>query len=180
MWIDWRDVTHLSEVRQTKVHAPQKNYLTIDVAIQFYPADRDVTLDLSRGEPGKGGLFYSGLTIRFDNAMTPGQLLDADGRTENMDIFGNRSQWCGFSGRHGQDGQVYGITIVDHPDNPYSPTPWWVRNAENYALIQPSLCYHEPLELAEDDTLKLRYRVILHKGRVDPDVIEQAVQNAAD
>ena len=171
-WIDWQDKVYLNETRQTVVYTPQDNYLTMDVTLQFHPAGKNVTLDLKRGEPGRGGLFYSGLTIRFDNALTPGRLLDADGRTETMDIFGNRSRWCGFAGQHRQDGHIYGITILDHPDNPRYPTIWWVRNAENYALIQPGLCYHEPFEIAVDDVLKLEYRIILHKGYVDHDLIE--------
>ena len=171
-WIDWQDVVHLNEVRQTSVYAPQDNYLILDVALSFRPADRDVTLDLNRGEPGRGGLFYSGLTIRFDNAMTPGQVLDADGRSETMEIFGSRSRWCGFAGAHREDGQVYGITMLDHPDNPRYPTTWWVRNAENYALMQPGLCYHEPYKLNQGDALELKYRIVLHRGYVDPDLIE--------
>lgn len=171
-WTDWQGVVHLNEARQTVVHAPEDSYLTMDVAHQFRPSDRNVTLDLNRGQPGKGGLFYSGLTIRFDNALTPGRLLDANGRTEPMDIFGSRSRWCGFAGRHREDGQVYGITVLDHPGNPRHPTTWWVRNAENYALIQPCLCYHEPFEIVVGDMLELNYRIVLHKGCVDPSLIE--------
>ena len=174
-WIDWQDTVHLSEVRRTVVYAPQDNYLAMDLAFQFRPTGRDVTLDLNRGEPGRGGLFYSGLTIRFHNALTPGRLLDADGRTEPMDIYGSRSRWCGFAGRHQEDGQVYGITILDQPGNPRYPTTWWVRNAENYALIQPCFCYHEPLQIAADDTLELNYRIVVHKGYVDPDIVQQSL-----
>lgn len=172
-WIDGKNVVHLNEVRRTTVYPPQDDYLIMDIGIQFCAAGRNVIFDLKRGEPGRGGLFYSGLTIRFDNALTPGQLLDADGRTESVDIYGSRSRWCGFAGRHQSDGQVYGITIVDHPDNPRHPTTWWVRNSENYALIQPGLCYNEPFELAAGDTLELNYRVVLHKGHVSPDLIDQ-------
>jgi hypothetical protein len=170
-WIDWRNTTHLNEVRRTVAHTPQDDYLIMDVALQFRAAGMEVTLDLNRGEPGRGGLFYSGLTIRFDNALTPGKLLDADGRTEPTDIFGSRSRWCGFAGRHQVDGQVYGITILDHPNNPRYPTTWWVRNAENYALIQPCLCYHEPFKLDANSVLELNYRIVLHKGQVDPSLI---------
>jgi hypothetical protein len=171
-WVDWRSVIHLNEVRRTVVYAPQDNHLIMDITLQFHPAGRDVTLDLNRGEPGRGGLFYSGLTIRFDNAMTPGRLLDADGRTETMDIFGSRSRWCGYAGRHQEDGQVYGMTVLDHPRNSRYPTAWWVRNSENYALIQPGLCYHEPFHLPAGDTLELEYRIVFHKGYVDTELIE--------
>ncbi|MCZ6680884.1 MAG: PmoA family protein [Candidatus Poribacteria bacterium] len=172
-WIDWQDRTHLTETRQTTVFPPQSNHLVIDVSIQFQPHARDVTLDLNRGEPGGGGLFYSGLAIRFDNALTPGRLLDADGRTEPMDIFGQQSRWCGFAGVHAEDGGVYGATIVDHPSNPRHPTTWWVRNRDNYGILHPSPAYDEPFRLGQDDQLGFKYRVILHKGYVEPDLINQ-------
>ena len=171
-WIDWQGVTHLTETRWTRVFPPQSSHLIVDLGLQFRPADRDVTMDLERGEPGGGGLFYSGLTIRFDNAMTPGELLDADGRTEPTDIFGSGSRWCGFAGKHKEDGRVYGATILDALSNPRHPTIWWVRNGENYGLLQPSPTYYEPFDLAQGDVLELKYRVIVHKGFVNPDLIE--------
>ena len=177
-WVDWQGVVHLDEVRRTLVHAPQDNYMMLDAALQFSSKAPASTLDLSRGEPGLGGLFYSGLTIRFDNAMTPGRLLDADGRTRPMDVFGSRSRWCSYVGRHQEDGKLYGTAILDHPDNPRYPTTWWVRNAENYALIQPGLCYHEPFKLCADALLKLNYTVLLHRDQVEPDLIERVAARA--
>ena len=87
------------------------------------------------------------------------------------DPNGSRSRWCGFAGKHREDGQVYGVTVLDHPCNPRYRTTWWVRNSQNYALIQPCLCYHEPFELAVGDTLELKYRIVLHEGYVDPVLI---------
>lgn len=171
-WIDWQETQYLTETRSTTVYPPQENYWLMDIALRFVAHQRDVTLDLKRGTPGKGGLFYSGLTIRFDNLLTPGTLLDADGRSEPMEIFGKNSRWCGFAGQHEDDGQVYGITLIDHPDNPRYPTSWWVRNAKNYALLQPGPCYHEPFHLTEGQSLSLRYRAVLHNGHVNPELIE--------
>ena len=143
----------------------------MDVGLRLSARARDVTLDLDRGKPGGGGFFYSGLCIRFDHSLTPGSLLDADGRTAPDAIYGSRSRWCGYACRHGEDGGVYGITVIDHPDNPRHPTTWWVRNRANYALLHPSVCYYEPLQIAEGQSLLLRYRVVLHKGFVSPDLI---------
>lgn len=175
-WVDWQDMIHLNEMRKTTVYAPQDNYIKMDVMLQFRTTDKNAIFDLKRGEPGRGGLFYSGLTIRFDNALTPAKLLDADGQTEAVDIYGSHSRWCGLAGQHNEDGSIYGITIIDDPDNPRHPTAWWVRNSENYALIQPCLCYYEPYELAVGDVLELNYRIIFHKGYVDPALIESLLE----
>ncbi len=163
-WRDWQGVTHLTERRRLTVCAPTKDTLQVLVALEFYPNDKPVVLDLRRGEPGADGRFYSGLAIRFDNVITPGALLDADGRTESMDIFGKQSHWCSFTAQHPIDGKVYGAAIIDSPENPRYPTTWWVRNRENYCLIHPSPAYYEPFHLALDDTLRLQYCVILYQG----------------
>lgn len=172
-WVDWQDITHLTEVREATILPPEADSLIIDISLQFHPGDHDVTLDLRRGQPGGGGLFYSGLAIRFDNALTPGQLLDANGRREARAVFGAQSRWCGFAGLHGEDGEIYGATIIDHPANPRHPTTWWVRNGANYGILHPSPTYYEPFHLTQE--LALRYRVVLHKGFVDLDFIEQVV-----
>ena len=174
VWTDWRGVQHLTETRETIVAAPVDGYMVMDMRLRYVPDEGDVTLDLDRGEPGREGLFYSGLMVRFHSAITPGRFLDADGRTEPKDVFGSASRWCGFAGRHQEDGQVYGLTILDHPDNPRHPTPWWVRNREDYCILHPSPCYHEPFRLAPGDKLDLQYRLVLHRGYVDPSLIEDA------
>jgi len=172
-WVDWQGIQHLTETRESTVYAPQEDYLLMDIALAFVPSQQEVKLDLNRGKPGGGGLFYSGLIIRFDNTLAPGQLLDANGHCEPMEIFGQTSRWCGFAGKHKEDGQVYGITLLDYPGNPRHPTPWWVRNGENYALLHPSPCYYEPFHITEGESLSFRYRAVLHKGHVNPELIEQ-------
>lgn len=174
-WIDWEDVQHLTETRETTVYAPHDEFMALDIRTSLVSKDRGVRLDLKRGgPPGTMGILYSGLTIRLHDAMTPGELLTADGRTEIDDVFGSASRWCGFSGRHQEDGQVYGVTILDHPENPRYPSSWWVRNMKDFSLLQPGLCYHEPLDLDAGETLDLRYRIVLHKGPVRPDLIQEA------
>ncbi|MCH7779788.1 MAG: PmoA family protein [Acidobacteria bacterium] len=106
--------------------------------------------------------------------MSPGEFLDADGRGDVDEIFGSTSRWCGFSGRHSEDGQVYGITVIDHPKNPRHPTTWWIRNRKDFCLLQPSPSYHEPFELSPGEPLTLQYRIVLHRGPVSPDIIEEA------
>ena len=166
-WIDWQDRTHLNETRRVTVYSPSDNSMQMAVGLTLRATERDVVLDLRRGDPGGMGRYYSGLAIRFDNSITPGKLLDADGRTEPMDIFGKQSKWCSFTSQHPVDNETYGIAIIDHPDNPRHPTPWWVRNRENYCLIHPSPVYHEPFRLAPDESLTLRYRVVLYRGQPD-------------
>lgn len=171
-WIDWQGETHLTEQRHITVHTPSDKTMQISVSLTLRPNDRDVVFDLRRGEPGADGRFYSGMAIRFDNVITPGNLLDEDGRTEPMDIFGKQSKWCSFTTQHPDDNETYGVAIVDHPDNPRYPTTWWVRNRQNYCLIHPSPVYYEPFHLSSDESLRLQYSVVLYRGQPDQSYFE--------
>jgi hypothetical protein len=93
-WVDWTGRIHIDETRETVVHAPVPDGCTIDTTISLRPHEGPVRLDLKRGDPGKGGLYYSGLTVRFDNAMTPGRVLDSEGRTDASEIYGSSARWC--------------------------------------------------------------------------------------
>ncbi|HIM10140.1 TPA: hypothetical protein EYM26_04985 [Candidatus Poribacteria bacterium] len=176
-WIDWKETKHLSETRRTFVHPPNPDNLVIDISFDFQPNNQDVTFDLKRGKPGDGGLFYSGLTIRFDNVLTPGEPLDANGRTNTDKIFGNQSTWCSLTGVHPEDNQVYGATIIDSPSNLRHPTTWWVRNNKNYGLLHPSPTYYESIILSRDKILKFKYRVILHRGYVNAGLLNTIAQD---
>ena len=166
-WIDWQGTQHLTERRELTLSAPTDTAMAVSLSFTLSPIGRPVVLDLRRGTPGADGRYYSGLAVRFHNSVTPGALLDADGRTEAEDIFGQRSRWCSFTTEHPADGETYGIAIVDDPRNPRYPTPWWVRNRENYCLIHPSPVYAEPFRLALGETLGLQYRVVLYRGEPD-------------
>ena len=173
-WTDWRGTTHLSETRRATVHAPGDGAMTLDLETTLDPQGQDLTLDLNRGEPGAMGLFYSGLMFRVNDAMSAGSLLDAEGRTDVEEIFGNDARWCGYWGRHAEDGKTYGVTIIDHPDNPRYPTTWFARARPNFSVLHPSPCYHEPLAVPLGQPLTLRYRLLLHQGPTDPDAVRQA------
>lgn len=90
-WVDWEGTQHIAELREATIHAPRDGYWVMDLRFRFEPRGRDATLDLKRGTPGAGGLFSSGLMVRFDNSMTPGQLLDADGRKAAAEVFGSET-----------------------------------------------------------------------------------------
>ena len=176
-WVDWQDVTHLRETRRTTVFPPGTDHLAIDVHLQFQPHGEAVTLDLNRGEPGRGGLFYSGLTIRFDNALTPGQLLDGAGRTETDGHLWATEPvvwFCWNTCGRWRYLRCHRLLIILPTRG--TPTTWWVRNRENYGILHPSPAYYEPFQLTQEERLEFRYRVVLHKGYVDPDIVEQQAQ----
>jgi hypothetical protein len=114
--------------------------------------------------------------VRVNDAMREkggkGKLVNADGKTGMRQIWGYRSAWCDYSGPI--EGKVVGITIFDHPDNPY-PALWHSRD---YGLMaaNPFGRAHsgfpdakgntELVKLAKGKHLKLRYGILIHPGDV--------------
>ena len=79
-----------------------------------------------------------------------------------------------------------GIAVFDHPENPRHPT-WW--HARSYGLFAANpFGQHDfektakgsgDLRLAPNETLRLRYRVILHAGERTPAQLDAAFDRYA-
>jgi hypothetical protein len=84
--------------------------------------------------------------------------------------WGKRAAWCDYSGP--VDGKIVGIAVLDHPGNPRHPTWWHVRD---YGLLAANpFGQHDfengtnrragELTIPSGQSVKFRYRVILHEG----------------
>jgi hypothetical protein len=54
--------------------------------------------------------------------------------------------------------------MIDHPDNPRSPMPWYCRSGEGYDLMCAAFLFHEPMTLAKGRQIVLRHRVLYRDG----------------
>lgn len=124
---------------------------------------------------------YGGLTLRGSPHWHDTQLLLADG-TRHDRLLGERAAWCALSGlATGADGaeRECGVVIVDHPDNPRFPTPWYGSNrADTYGegwanFLNAAFLWDEPLEVTAGSALRLRQLVVVHDGAMTVDRIEQ-------
>lgn len=67
--------------------------------------------------------------------------------------------------------------MFDHPDNPRSPSPWYASTkADTYGegwanFVNAAFLWDDPLTIAANEDLDLRYRVIVHDGHWDTDRI---------
>jgi hypothetical protein len=101
-----------------------------------------------------------------------GQIVNARGQ-RNKDAWGKRAEWCDYTGP--VEGEIVGIAIFDHPANFRHPTYWHVRDYGLFAVNPFGIHDFEPAKpagtgdylLASGQTLTLRYRLYLHKGRTD-------------
>jgi hypothetical protein len=66
------------------------------------------------------------------------------------------------------DGQTAGIAVMNHPENP--ATKW--HNLISIAMINPCIVANGPLKLKKDQTLSLRYRLVVHDGRAPEKLLQ--------
>jgi len=83
-------------------------------------------------------------------------------------VWGKPASWVDYHGP--VEGELAGIAVLNHPSSYLYPTYWHTRNYGLFAAnpfarhaFDPSVPKASYL-LKSGDTMKFRYRVILHKG----------------
>jgi len=111
---------------------------------------------------------HSLFAIRAAEDLSPwggGTLINSEGQSGEKATFGKPAAWCGYHGRRRNvpGNLLEGIAVLDHPKNPWAPTPWFTRD---YGFISPSQFnfIKEPWQLPAGESVLLRYRVVLHAG----------------
>jgi len=92
-----------------------------------------------------------------------GTMVNAEGKEGEKATFGNASPWMDYYGARKTG--VEGIAILQHPSNPWYPSPWFTRN---YGFFSPTPMNwpadDKETRLKKGEKLKLRYRVLVHGG----------------
>jgi type 1 glutamine amidotransferase len=167
----------MTEHRVIDVSRPEKDgSYHLDWELTFTAADKDVLLDRTPipGDPGGqawGG--YAGLSVRF-----PREMQDIQTWTSQGPIAFTKGTYRGNALAMDYSGVIEkleaGIAILDHPANLNSPSPWYAIYNSNMSYFSPAvICYH-PYSLKADQSLSLRYRVVVHPGRWTPEQLRAA------
>lgn len=168
----------LDEVRTLRHVELDAQAYGIDWTVELTPRV-DVVLDRTPYTTWGG---YGGLTLRGapDWTDTTLRLADADGPVEQL--RGEPARWCHLQGSttraDGSTGSA-GVAVVDHPDNPRHPSPWYASTrADTYGggwanFVNAAFLWHEPLSVAAGDTLRLRHLVVVHDGERSAEEIDQ-------
>jgi hypothetical protein len=135
----------------------------IDFAIDIKAADGPVVFgDTKEGSFG----VRMASTIRVDSKQG-GRIVNSDG-LEDGKAWGKPAAWVDYHGP--VDGEVAGIAILNHPSSFRFPTYWHVRTYGLFAANPFGLsdftagAKKGEFTLPAGETLKLRYRVLLHAG----------------
>jgi hypothetical protein len=111
-----------------------------------------------------------------------GRLTNADGKTGEKSIWGQRSKWCDYSGTI--DNKAAGIAIFDDPSNKY-PAAWHSRGyglmaanpfGRNHSGFPALKGQTELVKIPKGEHLKLRYGILVHPGDVKDDKVSEAFE----
>ncbi len=128
------------------------------------------------------GSHYFGLGMRFLESLDAGgQFLNAAGQAGDV-VRGAellvRADWCSYTAE--ADGKPVTIAMFGHPENLRHPTHWFTMTTP-FAYLAATLNLHkEPLEVASDKPLVLRYAVAVWDGRTDKSKIDQVYRRWID
>jgi len=175
---EWRDPSGkvlLTEARLMTFYAQPKNR----------PIDFDITLTavekVKFGDTKEGTFALrvaSGLEeprngVPVEPPRT-GHIVDSQGREGEKQVWGKRADWVDFYGV--VNGEPLGIAMFDHPSNPRHPSWWHARGYGLFAANIFGLHDFEPdktgkstdgsLTLMPGETLRFRYRLVIHPGDV--------------
>jgi hypothetical protein len=164
--------TVLTEMRVITVSAPDVNgRYRIDWYGMFTAGEKDVLLSrtpIPGEEGGKDWGGYAGLSVRMAKATLGWQFVDSQGRKDKQ-AHGKKARWVDFSGEISGD-KAGGITVFDHPDNLRRPSPWYVEKGMPY--FSPAVLFDKPYTIAARESLELWYRILIHPGRIDKELLE--------
>ncbi len=146
----------LRERRTLTFHATPEAYRLIDVDLELSaPAQEAVVVGKST---------FGFLAVRVAQSMTVfdggGEIRNAEGARNERDVHLRKSRWIDLSGPVAP-GKRGGVAILDHPSNPNHPTAWHCRD-DGWAGA--SAAAEGPISIAPGKPLRLRYRVVLHRG----------------
>lgn len=160
-WRDDRGGMLIDEQRRLVLRIVDGNRATLDLD-STYTAARDLTFGDTKESVLPG--------IRPVERLTPhggGTITSSTGATGEQDTFGEPAAWIDVSGARtfgflGGD-VTEGIAVFDHPENPGHPQRFFTRS---YGPISPfpGHHFHEDRTLGAGAVLRLRHRLLIHRG----------------
>lgn len=151
-------ISPVKESRKFVITAPSATVRLIDAEITM-----EMLIDVTIQKTNHS--LFSGRMAADLSVKNGGTLVNAEGESGEKATFGKASPWMDFSGKRGD--VVEGMAILQHPSNPWYPSPWFTRD---YGFFSPTPMYwpkdDKETVLKKGEKLVLRYRVIVHGGNV--------------
>jgi hypothetical protein len=107
-------------------------------------------------------------TMQLGGKVGKGHIINSEGVTDN-DTWSTRADWVDYYGP--VKGEIVGIAMFDHPDNPRHPTWWHVRDYGLFAANPFGIHDFEKkpagagdLVIPAGQSVTFKYRFFFHKG----------------
>jgi putative heme-binding domain-containing protein len=142
----------LEEEDSITIHAPESS--------DTYPIDFDFLLRAKGEDVAFGEFFVGGLAVRmpWDQAHPRQTHLNANG-LRGRECEQQRAAWCNVERPFG--GEIFGIAVFDHPENPNHPCRWRV---DEQGLINPNVSGLGNWTLTANRAQKFRYQLLVYRG----------------
>lgn len=158
---DWRQPgqpVQMTDTRRFTLSVPSDRLRILDVDITWTAAV-DVTIEKTN---------HALFAVRTAPDISPwggGRLVSSEGREGEAQTFGQPARWCAFFGRrtHARGEPVEGIALMDHPESPWAPCPWFTRDYGNFSPM-PFNWLEEPWRLPAGRSVRVRHRVVMFAG----------------
>ena len=85
--------------------------------------------------------------------------------------MGQPAAWLVYRGSHDGNGNRSTLAFLDHPANLRYPNKWFVRQTP-YACASFAFMFDEVYEFQAEETLTLRYRLVIANGGWDAAQVE--------
>jgi hypothetical protein len=149
-------ISPVKDTRRITITSPSANVSQIDVQIKM-----ETLIDVTIRKTNHS-LFSARMAADL-SVTNGGTMINAEGIKSEKETFGKNSPWMDFYGKRGD--AIEGLAILQHPSNPWYPSPWFTRD---YGFISPTPMYWPENEketfMKKGTVLNLRYRVIVHSG----------------
>jgi hypothetical protein len=144
--------------RVIRISAPSDDVRLIDFDITLTPL-----IDV-RIEKTNHSLFAARMVPAL-SVDSGGTLVNSRGGRSAEGTFGQAAEWADFYGARG--GVVEGLAILNHPQNRWTPPPWFTRDYGFFSPTPFNWFEEGHLDLPAGEPLRLRYRVVVHGGTTD-------------
>lgn len=179
-WVDHRGETLMTERRGVLLHLAGDDHYTVDLD-STYRAAGDLAFGETKESVLPGIRLAEPLTVRGG-----GRLVNSEGGDGEEETMGVPARWLDASGARTVaylGGEVTeGIAVLAHPSNPQYPARFFSRA---YGPVSPFPGHHffEDRRLEEGRELRLRHRLVVHRGdaaEADVDGMQRAYAEEGD
>jgi hypothetical protein len=159
----------LTEQRQLVISAPDADGgYTVDWTATFRTGTNSVKFDRTPmpGEPNgqvNGG--YAGLSLRMAAAPVEIALVTEHGPVTEFASNRARPEARALACNQSREGNgLGGVAILSHPANLKDRSPWYAVVSDSMRFYCSAILAPAPLTLGPEETLKLRYRIIVRRA----------------